>query len=93
MPSDRPVVWTARARRELEAVRAYISAVNPIAAQRFTARLVAAAESLSVLPYRARGGAGARELVVIRPYVIRYQVRPQAVVILGVRHGARLRRR
>ncbi len=47
-----PVVWTVRARRELEAIQAYITAVKPLAAQRLAARLVAAAESLRELPDR-----------------------------------------
>jgi plasmid stabilization system protein ParE len=84
-----PVVWTVRARRELEAIQAYITAVKPLAAQRLAARLVAAAESLRELPDRYRTASRDHELVVVRPYVTRYRVTAEAVVILRVRHGAR----
>ena len=39
-----PVVWTLRAIRELETIKGYIRAVNPLAAQRLTLRLMAAAD-------------------------------------------------
>jgi len=63
----------------------------PIAAARFVACLVAAGESLEALAERYRASGKARELVTVRPSVIRYRVEPEAIVILGVRHGARRR--
>jgi plasmid stabilization system protein ParE len=77
-----------RATRELETIRAYISEVNPHAAQRLTLRLLEAADRLSEFPDRFRASGSARELVVVRPYVIRYRVRADHVLILRVRHGA-----
>ena len=84
-----PVVWPLRAIRELETIKGYIGAVNPLAAQRLTLRLIAAADGLAEYPDRFRASGRARELVVIRPYVIRYRVAADGVVILRVRHGAR----
>ncbi len=84
-----PVFWTARAIHELETINAYIGAVNPLAAQRLTLRLVAAADGLTVYPDRFRAAGRVRELVVVRPYVIRYRVTAARVEILRVRHGAR----
>ncbi len=84
-----PVVWTAEAERELEAIRAYIGAFNPLAAQRMSLRLIAAADSLGELSGRHRAAGHAREMVAVRPYVIRYRVVADCIVILRVRHGAR----
>lgn len=51
--------------------------------------LIAAADSLTELPERGRPAAtGRREVVSIWPYVIRYQVIGDRVVILRVRHGS-----
>lgn len=77
-----------RATRELETIRAYISEFNLHAAQRLTRRLLEAADLLSEFPDRFRPSGSARELVVVRPYVIRYRVRADHVLILRVRHGA-----
>ncbi len=87
--SSRPVLWTARAKRDLDAIRAEIAKDAPTAAAHFTARLVAAGESLESYADRYRASGQVRELVTVRPYVIRYRVEPEAVVIFGVRHGAR----
>jgi plasmid stabilization system protein ParE len=85
----RPVVWTAEAERELEAIRTYIGAFNPLAAQRMSLRLIAAADSLGDLSARHSVAGPAREMVAVRPYVIRYRVAADCVIILRVRHGAR----
>ena len=82
-------IWTARAIHELETIKAYIAEVNPLAAQRLTLRLVAAADGLADYPDRFRASGRTRELVVVRPYVIRYRVTADRVIILRVRHGAR----
>jgi toxin ParE1/3/4 len=86
----RRVIWTRPAQRDLEGIRAYIGQFNPLAAQRFAQRLVAAAESLNDSPDRGRlSGRKHRELTTVNPYVIRYRVAPDIVYILRVRHGAR----
>ena len=85
----RPVIWTDRSRRDLEKIDAYIGQFAPLAAQRFTARLVATVESLVDHPDRGRPVRGqTRELAIVAPYLVRYRVTTQAVLVLGIRHGA-----
>jgi toxin ParE1/3/4 len=86
----RRVIWTGEARSNLAAIRGYIAEFSPLAAQRFALKLVAAAEELTENPNRGRTvGHGQRELLLIRPYVIRYRVEAEAVFILRIRHMAR----
>jgi len=84
----RSVIWSARSRRDLESIRAYIGLFKPLAAQRFTARLVAAVESLADHPERGRPAGQVRELVAVAPYVVRYKVTADAVQIIHITHGA-----
>ena len=46
---------------------------------------------LATFPYRGRvvPGTQLRETTLARPYLIRYRVEPNRVLILRVRHGAR----
>jgi len=84
------VVWTAEARANLEALRAYIGEFSPLNAQRFSVRLVNAVDSLADLPDRGRPvGGDRRELTAIFPYIVRYRVTAESVVVLRIRHGAR----
>ncbi|HEV7995160.1 MAG TPA: type II toxin-antitoxin system RelE/ParE family toxin [Stellaceae bacterium] len=54
-------------------------------------RIIKAGNSLSTFPYRGRqvSGTQLRVSTIVRPYIIRYRVDPDRVVILRVRHGAR----
>ena len=53
-------------------------------------KLKSAAQSLELHADRGRPfRGGRRELVVIRPYLIRYRIVGDDVVILRIRHGAR----
>ena len=86
----RPVVWTEEAVAHLEAIVEYVEAFNPGAARRLGERLIEAADSLAEFPERGRdAGEGRREIVTVWPYILRYRVEPERVVILRVRHGAR----
>ena len=86
----RRVIWAPRAANDLQSIRDYIGQFNPAAAARFAAQLVATAESLTDFSQRGRPASGKRrELVVIWPYVIRYRIEADRVVILRIRHGAR----
>jgi toxin ParE1/3/4 len=86
----RRVVWTGRAIADLAAIDAYISAFNPLAAARLSAELVAAAESLTGYPHRGRSiSSKRRQLATASPYLIRYRVASDHVLILTIRHGAR----
>ncbi len=88
----RAVRWTVRAQRDLDLIQEQIAFDAPQAAEKMRRRLVEATDSLAGFPDIGRVHGETRLLVTVRPYVIRYRVRPEAVVIIGVRHGARLSR-
>lgn len=84
------IVWTEPARQDLESIRSYIDQFSPLAAHRMAGRLGAAANGLIDYPERGRPiGRGRRELTIISPYLIRYRLDGDTVVILPIRHGAR----
>ena len=86
----RKIVWTDEAIAHLEAIVAYISAFNPAAAVRLGEKLLAVADSLAEFSERGRDvGEGRREMTTVWPYVLRYRVEGEAVIILRIRHGAR----
>lgn len=86
----RRIIWTAEAVANLQSIFGYVSAFNAPAAARLALRLQLAANSLADHPERGRQTTrGLRELVVIHPYLIRYRVHDEAVIILRIRHGAR----
>lgn len=86
----RRIVWTDEAIAHLEAIVAYISAFNPAAAARLGERLIAVADSLAEFFERGRdAGDGRREMTTVCPYVLRYRVEGERVVVLRIRHGAR----
>ena len=84
------VEWQPTALADLEAAYAYLLPLNPSAAARTVRELAVAADSLATFPHRGRPGrvAGTRELAAVHPYALVYEVRPDAVVILRVWHGA-----
>jgi toxin ParE1/3/4 len=83
------IIWTAEAVANLRGIFGYVSAFNAPAAGRLARRLQIAADSLAEHPERGRlASAGLRELAVIHPYLIRYRIRDDAVIILRIRHGA-----
>jgi toxin ParE1/3/4 len=84
------VVWTAGALRDLDAIRAYLGSLNPVAARRVAQALLLAGDSLSLFPSRGRIGRdpGTRELVALRPDVLVYEVTGAKVAILAIWHGA-----
>ena len=75
------------ARADIEAIRAYIARENPTAASRVAVAIVAATDRLSANPRRGRTGAmaGTFELVV-KPYVIVYEIVRADIVVLRVWH-------
>ena len=86
------ITWTARAVRDLRAVRQYIAQDNPRAAQEVAAAILESVERLVDFPASGRPGRlpHTRELVVPgTPFVIPYRVEAGAVEILAVIHGAR----
>lgn len=86
----RRIVWTEEALAKLEAIADYISAFNPAAAERLARRLIELADSLGEYSERGRNaGAGRREITIVWPYVLRYRVEAETVIILRLRRGAR----
>jgi plasmid stabilization system protein ParE len=83
------VFITPDARGSIDAIYGYIALDRPEQAQRVRDRILAAAQSRSVLPHRGRPGQveDTRELLVKRlPYTIVYTVVGDTVYILGVYH-------
>lgn len=83
-------MWTPEAAENIDSIVAYIEAFNSAAAQRIGERLVRLAESLA--EFSERGSPvdqGKREMAIVRPYVMRYVVTDDRVLILRIRHGAR----
>jgi toxin ParE1/3/4 len=84
------VIWTDRALADVEAITAYIGQFSPIASRNMASRLLAEGDSLELLPLRGRViSANRRELTIVSPYLIRYRIVGDRVLILEVRHGAR----
>jgi toxin ParE1/3/4 len=85
------VVWTDPALDHLETIQVYIEQFNPRAARDVAEGLKAAGNSLVNFPHRGRlvRGTDMRELVTAYPYIIRYRVVGNDVVILRIRHTAR----
>lgn len=83
------VVWLEEAVDQLDRIVSYVRAFDPRSADRLSNRLVAAAMALTDFPNRGRPAAGGkRELPAVPPYIIRYRVENENVLILGIRHGA-----
>lgn len=79
-----------RAVADVRGIENYVEQFNPLAAQRLAQRLINAGDSLKLFPERGRPvGRGRRELLSVKPYLIRYRVEGEDVVIMSVRHGAR----
>ena len=88
--TDLRIVWTDDAVGNLEAIVTYVETFNPAAAQRLAERLVLLADSLTHSPRRGRdAGEGRREMTTVWPYILRYRVEDERVIILRIRHGAR----
>ena len=86
------LTWTEAALADVRRIRAYIALERPLAAERLANRLISAGQALATHPARGRATvSGWRELTVVPPYLIRYRIKSDDdIVILEVRHGARL---
>jgi plasmid stabilization system protein ParE len=85
----RRIVWTDDAIANLEAIKTYVDVFDPAAAVRLAGRLVEVADSLAEFPDRGReAGGGKREMTTVWPYILRYRVQADRVIILRIRHGA-----
>jgi len=85
----RQIVWTDDAVGHLEAIVTYVAAFDPAAAARLALKLIEVADRLADFPDRGRdAGNGLREMTTVWPYILRYRVEDDQVIILRVRHGA-----
>lgn len=85
------VIWTEAAARGIERAYDYIRDFNPRAAARVADTLRNEGNSLLQFPQRGRPvqGTTMRELVSAYPYIIRYRIAGDTVVILRIRHTSR----
>jgi toxin ParE1/3/4 len=86
------VIWTARARVELDEIADYVAPISAAAALALVRRLRQAGKQLGEHPHMGRPGRvdGSRELVVNgTPYVLPYRVSDGRVEILAVIHTSR----
>lgn len=91
--TQRALIWSARARRELGEIGEYIARDKPEAANRWVETLMAAAEQAAALPRIGRivpeyGRDDLRE-VIKRGYRVVYLVTDEQVEIVTVREGHR----
>lgn len=86
------VIWTARARVELDDIADYVAPISASAALALVRRLRQAGKQLGEHPHMGRPGRvdGSRELVVNgTPYILPYRVSDGRVEILAVLHTSR----
>jgi addiction module RelE/StbE family toxin len=85
------IVWTEPALDAIRRAYDYLFEFNPHAAMHVAESLRDEGNSLVNFPYRGRPvpGTDMRELVVSYPYIIRYRIVGNEVVILRVRHASR----
>ena len=85
------IVWSRRALFNLQAIRDYIAQFNPFAADKVADEIIATGEQLALFPGRGRmvPGKDMREMMTSYPYVIRYRIAGDQVIILRIRHMAR----
>lgn len=86
----RRIVWTDDAVGHLEAIVTYVAAFDPAAAERLARKLIEGADSLAEYSERGRDAGGdLREMTTVWPYILRYRVEQDRVIVLRIRHGAR----
>ena len=87
------VEWAESALNDIYRHTAYIAQFNPRAADRLARYLIEAGKSLSNFPERGRPGLaeGSRELMIVWPYILVYQVTADVIEIIRVWHGAQHR--
>ena len=86
----RRLIFSRRARIDLESIEAYIVAESTSGLKRIKGDLASALERLPQFPEIGRVGVrpGTRELVTVRPYIVVYVVSDDAVEITSVWHAA-----
>jgi plasmid stabilization system protein ParE len=83
--------WTVPAADDLESIKTYLQRHHPHFAEPTVRAIYQRIQSLKAAPHRGRPGHrnGTGELPLTPlPYVVVYAVRPEAVEILHIHHGA-----
>jgi toxin ParE1/3/4 len=83
--------WTVPAADDLERIKTYLQQNYPQFVESTVRTIYQRIRSLKAAPYRGRPGhrSGTRELPLTPlPYVVVYSVKPEAVEILHIYHGA-----
>ena len=83
------VIWRQQAIDDIRNIARYINAHDPRAANSVAAKLFALGESLAAFPRRGRPSGEGREMTNVPPYILRYSVEGERVLILSIHHGAR----
>ncbi len=84
------VVWPDAVIAKLDEITAYIASDDPVAAVSLVARLVDLGKSLAIFPNRGRMRSnGIREMTSVPPYILRYRMIGDFVVIVDIRHNRR----
>lgn len=84
------VTWTDTALVEAQAIVDYVLLFDELAGRKLAERLRTAAESLSEFPRRNREvKTGLYKSSFVFPYLIKYRIEDDEVVVISVRHGAR----
>jgi toxin ParE1/3/4 len=84
------IVWTAAALRDLAAIREFIAADHPRAANRQVQSILAGVATLLQFPQTGRPGrvVGTNKLVIARtPYLVPYRLRADVIEIARVLHA------
>ncbi len=85
--------FTHTATRDLMRLRQFIASKNPAAAKRYSRRLLKQINNLLAQPKLGKileAEPSVRELVA-RDYIVRYQIKNDALIILKIWHGKELR--
>lgn len=83
--------WTTEAAEDFQSIRIYIEADNSAAADFQSGLIVQAVEQLESFPKSGRKSDAVRLrqwAVPGTPYIIFYRVRPEAIIIVRILHGA-----
>jgi toxin ParE1/3/4 len=86
------VIFAELALSDIEGIRAYIAQDNPVAAKHMASAILSATDRLISNPRIGRIGAvpGTFELIV-KPYVVVYEIHRAEIIVLRVWHGRQKR--
>lgn len=88
------IVWSARAKRDFDALCAYTAAESPKGAKRIASRILKRIDDLATMPLQGSLlPKGLRRLDITRtPYLLIFRVDDDAIRLVRILHGKRNRR-